>query len=484
MDKKELQQLRQKQHQIEQELKKSKAAFDATFEQAAVGIAHVSPKGKFLRVNNKLCDIIGYNQTEMLARTFQEITHPDDLGQDLLQINLLLTGKMDTYSMEKRYIHKDRSLVCVRLTSSIVRNESIESAWFVSVVEDITEKKVAEDNLKKAFSQIKALKDQLDVENIYLKEEIKSIHGFRDIIGKSLPLNYVFQRLKSVAPTDATVLIEGETGTGKELIARALHNESLRKNKHMITVGCAALSSSLIESEVFGHEKGAFTGANTRRIGRFELANKSTIFLDEIGELSLELQAKLLRVIEEGEFERLGSSKTIKVDIRIITATNRNLEEEVRKGRFREDLYYRLSTFVITAPPLRERKGDIPLLVNYFVGQYCKNTGKTIKTIPRATMKILEKYTWPGNVRELQNVIEHAIIVSKKGVLKIEMPVLNAIRDTDNLKLEDVERDHILKVLEKTNWRLAGKGGAAELLGMKRTTLQSRMKKLGIKMKK
>ena len=472
------------QQQIEQELKDSESRYRFIFEQGPVGIGLINKDYFWIKANTRFCEMLGYTEEELKAFRWTDITHPDDLERDAQQAEQVFKGEIPFFTTEKRFFKKNGDTIWVSLTPTIIKDDEGKVLYAIGMMQDITEKKVAEEKIQKAFSQIKDLKDQLDDENIYLKEEIRAIHGFKDIIGKSLPLNYVFQRIKSVAPTDATVLIEGETGTGKELIARALHNESLRKNKHMVTVGCAALSSSLIESEVFGHEKGAFTGANTRRIGRFELANKSTIFLDEIGELSLELQAKLLRVIEEGEFERLGSSKTIKVDIRIITATNRNLEEEVRKGRFREDLYYRLSTFVITAPPLRERKGDIPLLVNYFVGQYCKNTGKTIKTIPRATMKILEKYTWPGNVRELQNVIEHAIIVSKKGVLKIEMPVLNAIRDTDNLKLEDVERDHILKVLEKTNWRLAGKGGAAELLGMKRTTLQSRMKKLGIEIKK
>lgn len=471
-------------NRIEQELKDSEEPYRFIFEQGPVGIGLINNDYFWIKANPRFCEMLGYTEEELKAFRWTDITHPDDVKRDIEQAGQVFRGEIPFFTTEKRFYKKNGEIIWVSLTPTAIKDNKGKILYALGMMLDITEKKTAEANLQKAFSQIKNLKDQLNIENIYLKEEIKSIHGFENITGNSLPLNYVLQRLKSVAPTDATVLVEGETGTGKELIARAIHNESLRKNKPMIKVGCAALSTSLIESELFGHEKGAFTGANTKRIGRFELANGSTIFLDEIGELSLELQAKLLRVIQEGEFERLGSSKTIKVDTRIITATNRKLEAEVRKGRFREDLYYRLSTFVITAPPLRERKDDIPLLVNSFVDQYGKKMGKRIRAIPRSTIKKLEKYSWPGNIRELQNVIEHAVIISEKGVLRIELPGLAGIYQKDKLKLEDVERDHILKVLKKTNWRISGKEGAAELLGMKRTTLQSRMQKLGIEIKK
>jgi PAS domain S-box-containing protein len=473
-----------KQQQIEQELKESEARYRFIFEQGPVGIGLIDMDYFWIKANPRFCEMLGYTEEELKTFRWNDITHPDDLEGDIQQAEQVFKGEIPFFTTEKRFFKKNGEIIWVSLTPTAIKDNNGKILYALGMMLDITEKKIAEDNMHKAYSQIKNLKDQLNIENIYLKEEIESIQGFENIIGNSLPLNYVLQRLKSVAPTDATVLVEGETGTGKELIARALHNGSLRKTKPMIKVGCAALSSSLIESELFGHEKGAFTGANTTRIGRFELANGSTIFLDEIGELSFKLQAKLLRIIQEGEFERLGSSKTIKVDVRIITATNRNLEAEVRKGRFREDLYYRLSTFVITVPPLRERKDDIRLLVNSFLDQYGKKMGKRIKSIPRSTMKNLEKYSWPGNIRELQNVIEQAIIISDNGVLKIELPALSGTHQKDKLKLEDVERDHILNVLKKTNWRLAGKGGAAELLGLKRTTLQSRIKKLGIEIKK
>lgn len=473
-----------KEQQFEQELKDSETRYRFIFEQGPVGIGLIDKDFFWIKANPRFCDMLGYTEDELKTLRWTDITHPDDLKRDVQQAEQVFKGELPFFTTEKRFFKKNGDTIWVSLTPTAIKDNNDKILYALGMMLDITEKKIAEENLQKALSQIKDLKDQLDIENIYLKEEIKSIHGFENIIGKSLPLNYVLQRLKSVAPTDATVLVEGETGTGKELIARAIHNESLRKNKPLIKVGCAALSSSLIESELFGHEKGAFTGANTTRIGRFELADKSTLFLDEIGELSFELQAKLLRVIQEGEFERLGSSKTIKVDVRIITATNRNLEAEMKKRNFREDLYYRLSSFIITVPPLRERRDDIPLLAKYFIDQYSKKMGKRIRATPRSTMKNLEKYSWPGNIRELQNVIEHAIIISEKGVLKFDLPAYSDIRHQEKMKLDDIERDHILKVLNKTNWRIAGKGGAAELLGLKRTTLQSRMKKLGIKMKK
>jgi transcriptional regulator with GAF, ATPase, and Fis domain len=290
--------------------------------------------------------------------------------------------------------------------------------------------------------------------------------------------------IETVAPTDASVLILGETGTGKELIARAIHNLSRRKTRALIKVNCAAIPSGLVESELFGHEKGAFTGALTQKIGRFELANKGTIFLDEIAELPLDLQPKLLRVLQEGEFERVGGTRTIKVDVRIIAATNRNLDVAVQEGRFREDLFYRLNVFPVTLPPLRERQDDIAPLARYFAIKYGKRLGKKIEQMPRKVLDALKAHPWPGNIRELENVIERAIITSQGPQLELgDALPQRSVRSQGKelLTLEEMERNHITEVLKSTGWQVSGGGGAAELLGMKPTTLDSRIKKLGIK---
>jgi transcriptional regulator with GAF, ATPase, and Fis domain len=338
--------------------------------------------------------------------------------------------------------------------------------------------------LQHALSEVESLKNRLEAENVYLQDEIKLEHNFADIISRSQALKKILGKVEQVAATDATVLILGESGTGKELLARAVHNLSNRRERPMVKVNCAALPANLIESELFGHEKGAFTGAIARKIGRFELANGGTIFLDEIGELPPELQAKLLRVLQEGEFERVGGTQTLKVDTRVIAATHRDLKEEIAHGRFREDLYYRLHVFPITIPPLRERKEDIPLLINHFVKKYATRTGKKIETVSQHVIEILQAYDWPGNVRELENVIERAVIVSQGKQLKLDdwLPHTNAKPDEpDVLTLEDVERNHIRKVLEQTGWRISGDRGAAKILNVNASTLRSRMEKLGIK---
>ena len=753
-------------------LKESEERFRKTFEKAAVGIAHVGVEGNFIQINQIFCDIVGYSQQEMLRLTFQELTHPDDLEPDLKNVQRLLDQDIETYSIEKRYIRKDKSTVWINLSVSLVRKESGKPLYFIAVVEDISKRKQAEDRfqllvnqagdaffildsegglsdvneqacqstgysrkellkmnisevdieveksehkirywkslqqgqyitfegthrrkngsvfpvevrlgrldlkenilylalvrditerkqveqtlkrnaefehlvsrismkfiglsdldfdqniqnaleeigkyfgvdtvrlyklslkgdvikirnawrnaqlappnempeihklkypnlashyskgksvvfgnynespqwpemrkilkffgtragvgvplevdnygvdifamdkvqsdhiwsndiveksqsigmvmlsalrrreaelkLHESFSEIERLKEKLEQENIYLQKEIKQQQNFDTIIGHSTSLKYVLYRVEQVAPTNATVLIEGETGTGKELFANALHKASLLKDKPFIKVNCAALSPTLIESEIFGHEKGAFTGANEKRIGRFELAHGGTIFLDEIGELTTELQVKLLRVLQEGEIERLGSSTTIKTDVRVIAATNRNLEEALKQGHFREDLYYRLKVFVITVPPLRDRLEDISLLVRFFVDKYRKLHKREINTIPLATMRKLERHSWPGNVRELENVIENAVIISDKGILRVETPGHKSLQRGSDQNLDSIEKDHIIQVLESANWRIGGEGGAAEILGLKRTTLQSKMTKLGI----
>ncbi len=340
--------------------------------------------------------------------------------------------------------------------------------------------------LKKALSEVEELKNRLQAENVYLREEIKTEYNFDEIIGRSDALMNVLRKVEHVAPTEATVLIQGETGTGKELVARAIHNFSLRKDRPLVKVNCPALPAGLIDSELFGHEKGAFTGALSPNTGRFELADGGTIFLDEIGDLPLELQAKLLRVLQEGEFERVGGSRSIKVSVRVIAATNRDLKQAVEEGKFRADLFYRLNVFPIFIPALRERKEDISVLVRHFVTKYSKKLEKKIDNISSEMMKGLLAHPWPGNVRELENVIERAVIIAHSPVIQIdeslEMRLDDADPDTRSVgTLEDVERDYILRVLEDKGWVVHGERGAAVVLGMNPHTLRSRMKKLGIR---
>jgi DNA-binding NtrC family response regulator len=351
--------------------------------------------------------------------------------------------------------------------------------------------------LRKALAEVQELKDRLPEEDLDLNEDVRAASKFPEIIGQSEALNRVLHQAEQVAPLNTTVLILGETGTGKELLAQAIHDRSLRHNHPLVKVNCAALPGPLIESELFGHDKGAFTGADTKRIGRFEIANRGSILLDEVGELPLDLQAKLLRVLEEGELEHVGSSHTIKVDVRVMAATNRNLAEAVKAGTFRSDLYYRLSIFPITLPPLRERQEDIPLLVTYLVKQLSTKLGKKIETIPHSTMTALKNYSWPGNVRELRNVIERAVIITPGSKLLLfeglEAQSLQADApgsdrqfdaqppsESDIESLEQSEYKLILRTLRKVHWKVEGPGGAAQLLKVKPSTLRSRMTKLGI----
>jgi formate hydrogenlyase transcriptional activator len=342
-------------------------------------------------------------------------------------------------------------------------------------------RKRADEQIKKHLGEIEELKQRLERENIYLQEEVRLLVEHTDIVGQSVAMKTVLTHAEQVAQTDSTVLLLGETGTGKELLARAIHSMSSRKDRPMVTVNCASLPPTLIESELFGREKGAYTGALTKMIGRFEIADESTLFLDEIGELPLDLQSKLLRVLEEGNFERLGSTKPLHVNVRIIAATNRDLDQEVKDGKYRRDLFYRLNVFPILIPPLRERREDIPLLVRAVVKEFQKRMGKEIESIPKRTMQALQSYSWPGNVRELRNRIEHAMILSKGKTLDVHVPKRASSETDATATLEDMERGHIVAVLEKTGWHIAGQGGAAEVLGLKRTTLLSKMKKLGIK---
>jgi transcriptional regulator with GAF, ATPase, and Fis domain len=341
-------------------------------------------------------------------------------------------------------------------------------------------RKRADEQLKKYVGEIEGLKQRLERENIYLQAEVSLLVEHTEIVGQSLAMKRILVQAEQVARTDSTVLILGETGTGKELLTRAIHKMSARKDRPLIAVNCASLPPTLIESELFGREKGAYTGAMTKMIGRFEIADGSTLFLDEIGELPLELQSKLLRVLEEGSFERLGSTKTLHVDVRIIATSNRDLEQEVKDGIFRKDLFYRLSVFPLVIPPLRERPEDIPFIVWAFVRKFEKRMGKEIETISKKSMEALQSYSWPGNVRELRNVIEQAMILNKSKTLVIHGPKLGSPEASVTRTLEDMERRHILAVLESVRWRIAGKGGAAEVLGLKASTLYSKMKKLRI----
>jgi len=335
------------------------------------------------------------------------------------------------------------------------------------------------------FREIDALKNQLREEKLYLEEEIRTEYNFEEIVGHSPALKRVLQDVETVAGTDSTVLIYGETGTGKELIAHAIHNLSQRRERTLVKVNCAAIPTGLLESEFFGHEKGAFTGAIDRRIGRFELAHQGTIFLDEVEDIPLELQSKLLRVLQEREFERLGSSRTLSVDVRVVAATNGDLTELVAEKKFRNDLYYRLNVFPITVPPLRERPEDVPLLVNFFAQKFAQQMKKSIDSVPKETMAALASYAWPGNVRELQNLVERGVILSRGSSLEIPLTELKqaskVANDTNgSTTLESVERAHILRVLGETSWVIGGPTGAAARLGLNRTTLNHRMRKLGI----
>ncbi len=334
-----------------------------------------------------------------------------------------------------------------------------------------------------AFREIAELKNKLAEEKLYLEEEIRTEYTFEEIVGESPALKRVLSQVETVAATDSSVLILGETGTGKEVIARAIHNLSLRRERTFVKINCAAIPAGLLESELFGHEKGAFTGAIAQNTGRFELAHRGTLFLDEVGDIPLEIQPKLLRVLQEKEFERLGSTRTLHVDVRVVAASNRDLTQMVEDRLFRSDLYYRLNVFPITVPPLRERIEDIPLLVRYFAQKHARRMDRRIETIPAEEMAALTRYHWPGNVRELENLIERAVILSRGPALHVPLPEVRVSGEasaSSPVTLEAAEREHILRALNDTNWVIAGPGGAAARLGMKRTTLQSRMAKLGV----
>lgn len=464
-------------------LRKSEERFRALFESAPIGVSINDAAGRFTHLNKSFQDMLGYTEEELKGMSFKEITFAEDLKESKRLFTELVEGNIADFRVEKRYVKKDGRLIWANTICSSIRDDG-NFMYTFAMVEDITERKNAEQALQDALIEVERLKNRLQIENVYLQEEIKTEYNFEEIVGQSESLKKTLRSVEKVATSDSTVLIYGETGTGKELIARAIHNLSSRKDRPLVKVNCGAISAGLVESELFGHEKGAFTGALQQRVGRFELADGGTIFLDEVSELPLDTQVKLLRVLQEGEFERVGSSKTIRVDVRVIAATNRNLTDAVRKGSFRSDLFYRLNVFPIEVPPLKERRSDIPLLTNFFLTKFAKKMNKRFKPISRDTMGKISSYPWPGNIRELQNVIERAVVLSHGSEIQIDESLLGLNISSDLTiaeTLEDVERSHIINILEKTNWVIDGKKGAASILNINPSTLRSRMQKLGIK---
>ncbi len=489
-DRSELNALRSRLTELEREIGERKVAEDALRERekrlariyasANDGIFIVDPaRDEILEVNPKAAELVGYPVEELAGMPMSDF-HPDEMpllkefAEGVLSVG---SGITDALTCAR----KDGTKVPVEMSASAIHWEG--RPVMLVMVRDITERIEADKALRSALAEIEQLKDRLQAENTYLQDEIKLEHNFDEIVTCSEVVRKSLRQVEQVASTDATVLLLGESGAGKELLARAVHSTSDRADRPLVKVNCATLPENLIGSELFGHEKGAFTGAHERRAGRFELADEGTLFLDEIGDLPLDLQPKLLRVLQEGEFERLGNPHTVKVDVRIIAATNRKLQDAVAAGEFREDLYYRLNVFPIYCPALRERKEDIALLANHFAVKYAAKFGKTIQSISQRVLDSLQAYDWPGNVRELENIIERAIIISQGGQLDLGdwLPSggLSA-QGPPTLTLEELERQHILTVLELARWTVRGEQGAARMLGLKPTTLEARMKRLGI----
>lgn len=504
----------------EEALRESEERYRALVENSYDLIIEVSVDCKFLYVSPNHELVLGYKPEDLIGNTIFEKIHPDDIQmvidnfttasrnitetlgltmsdimsgnifdvinpEDLPQLMANLETAIETHraseqaSVIYRYKHNSGEWRWLESTGRPFLTSEGEIRIVMSS-RDITERKQSEDKLKVAFAEIEHLKNRLEKENIYLQEEIKEQYHHGEIYGNSTAIKDALSLAGQVADTKSTVLLQGETGTGKELMAHTIHNMSPRKDRAMITVNCATLPPNLMDNELFGHEKGAFTGAASTRPGRFEVADGSTIFLDEVVELPPELQSKLLRVLQTGQFERLGSTKTLTTNVRIIAATNRDLADAVREGSFREDLYYRLNVFPIHLPPLRDRKEDIPQLVDAFVKEFGDKMGKNIEKIPAKTMNALVKYRWPGNVRELRNVIERGVIISKDYTLHVDLPGVGRSVNNKAKQLSDLEKEHIMEILSGANWRIRGKGGAAEVLGMKPTTLESKMRRLGI----
>jgi formate hydrogenlyase transcriptional activator len=454
-------------------LKESEERFRDLFEEAPIAYVHEGLDSKFIKANRAALKALGVKPEEVPLMYGKTLVVDNPENQRRLKEAFDSIGRgIDTSGviLELRR-HDSGKPLWIQWWSKPDPSGQFTRTMFIDITEQVLMEK----------EQVK-----LKAQNQYLQDEIKLTYNFEEIISKNKKFQKVLQQIEQVASTDATVLILGESGTGKELIARAVHNISNRSKKPLVKVNCATLPANLIESELFGHEKGAFTGAMERKIGRFELADGGSIFLDEIGELPVELQSKLLRVLQEGEFERLGNAKTIKVNVRVIAATNRNLQLAIEKKEFREDLFYRLNVFPIICPPLRERKEDIPLLVKHFCQKHEGKIGKKVFDIHTKVMDALVAYDWPGNIRELENIIERAMILSNNGELALgewvpTQKIIAGKMNPSKIKLEDVEKEHIIEVLKKTNWKVSGEKGAAKILGLNPTTLEARMKKMGIK---
>jgi formate hydrogenlyase transcriptional activator len=457
---------------IEQELAQSEQRFRDLYDEAPIAYVQEDLQSRFINANRAAMRILGIKPEEVPQMVGMSLVPDTPDAQRRVKDAFVSVGKgTDTSGVVLELRRKDNGdPIWIQWWSKPDPSGKFTRTMFV----DITAQVMTE-----------AERARLQQQNLYLQEEIKSVHNFEEIIGQSVSLTAALAKVEKVAPTDSTVLVRGETGTGKELIARAIHSHSARKDKPLIKVNCAALPAGLVESELFGHEKGAFTGAITRRIGRFELAHGGTIFLDEIGELPPEAQSKLLRVLQEREFERVGGTAPIKVDVRVIAATNRDLLKAVKEKTFREDLYYRLNVFPIELPPLRDRAGDVPLLVHFLVNKFAMRIGKRIESVSHMAMERLLAYPWPGNVRELENVLERAVILANSPALEIE-PEMLALPPHDDGEaghpstLEQVEREHIRAVLKQTAGVIDGDRGAAKILGLHPNTLRSRMKKLDI----
>jgi PAS domain S-box-containing protein len=460
----------------EARLAESEQRYRDLFEEAPIAYVHEDLESRFLRANRAAMRILGITPDQVAGTVGMSFVPDTPDAQRRVREAFASIGRgTDTSGVVLELRRRDDGRpIWIQWWSKPDASGTYTRTMFV----DITERVLAEQE-----------RARLQQQNLYLQEEIKAVHNFEEIIGQSRALTAVLDKIAQVAPTDASVLIQGETGTGKELIARAIHSMSTRKDRPLIKVNCAALPTGLVESELFGHEKGAFTGARARRLGRFELAQGGTLFLDEVGEIPLDAQAKLLRVLQEREFERVGGSAAIKVDVRVIAATNRDLLCAVRDRTFREDLYYRLSVFPVALPSLRQRTEDIPLLAHFFLNKFMAQIGKRLQGISRPTMECLLAYPWPGNVRELENVIERAVILCTGDTLEVGPDILaivpsaaapSSVAGGGPLDLESIERNHILAVLEQTSWVIEGSRGAAALLGLHPNTLRSRMKKMGI----
>ena len=435
-------------------------------------------QGYLVEANQAFAQAVGYQRADqVIGKSLGEIRQRRGGKRD--GIRHMVASQFRIRDFEAQWVDGDGNPIYFLTTTvaGMSGDRKVQRVWGVS--RDVTERKRREEGLRKSRDEIRSLKERLEKDNRALEQQVRQVRSEEGMVGNSKAMLEVLTLAGQVAPTDSVVLVQGETGTGKELLARAIHKQSARSARPMVTINCAAIPSSLLESELFGREKGAYTGALSREVGRFELADGSTLLLDEVGEMPPEAQSKLLRVLETGRFERLGSSRTVKTDVRIIAATNRDLHAAVQQGQFRVDLFYRLNVFPITLPPLRERPEDISALAWRFVEEFCTRMGKRIDSIPQPFMERLQVHSWPGNVRELRNVIERAVILTQGRTLHVEDP-RSSSSSVQSLELEEVQREHISKVLQLCDWRLSGPEGAAQVLGCPESTLRSRMKKLGI----